>query len=343
MNTILDITSFSLRGQYLMYLLLILATAMGISGAINIKQPHPVWGRFTFWVFAAVNLLFLAGFIWLCWFHYQIYCKLPLELPANLVDWYNNHLGAMNSQSPYGIPLLDISRPPRYTVPIWIENEKYYFWFMCYSVMAFIAHVRIDHHRLRALLHLLLSVQALILFFFTDPFSNPLPRFFAEIQPWFENALSPMERIRLFMQLYPRMVFYYNAAYMWVHPPMLFISYACITLTFVTSIIMLMSRDPAIENAGYDFAKLGFMLLTLGMLIGYPWALKAWGENWWWDPKICTSIMMWSVFSTYLHTRLYAGRTGMWYFTAGLGILCYLAMIFTFLTSLFFPGEHTLQ
>ena len=249
----------------------------------------------------------------------------------------------MNSQSPYGIPLLDISRPPRYTLPLWIENEKYYFWFMCYSVMAFIAHVRIDHHRLRALLHLLLSVQILILFFFTDPFTNPLPRFFAEIQPWFETVLTPMERIRLFMQLYPRMVFYYNASYMWVHPPMLFISYACITLTFVTSIVMFVRRDPAIENAGYDFAKLGFMLLTVGILIGYPWALKAWGQNWWWDPKICSSLMMWSVFSTYLHTRLYAGRTGMWYFTAALGILCYVAMIFTFLTSLFFPGEHTLQ
>jgi len=53
--------------------------------------------------------------------------------------------------------------------------------------------------------------------------------------------------------------------------------------------------------------------------------------------------MMWSVFSTYLHTRLYAGRPAMWYFTSALGILCFLAMIFTFLTSLFFPGEHTSQ
>jgi len=343
MNTTLDIASFSFSGQYLMYLLLALTTVMGVSAIVNLRQPYPVWKRFTFWVFTAVNLVFLAGFIWICWFHYQIYCKLPLELPANLVDWYNNHLAAMNSTSPYGIPLLDISRPPRYTVPVWIENEKYYFWFMCYSVMAFIAHVRIDHHRLRALLHLLLLVQVGVLFAFTNPFTHPLPRFFAEIQPWFETMLSPMERIRLFMQLYPRMVFYYNASYMWVHPPMLFISYACITLTFVTSIIMLVRRDPAIENAGYDFAKLGFMLLTVGMLIGYPWALKAWGPNWWWDPKICSSLMMWSVFSTYLHTRLYANKTGMWYFTAALGILCYLAMLFTFLTSLFFPGEHTLQ
>ena len=214
---------------------------------------------------------------------------------------------------------------------------------MCYSIMALIAHYRIRYHRLRALLNLLLSVQVLILFFAVDPFSNPLPGFFAEVRPWFEAAISPRERIGILMRLYPRMVFYYNASYMWVHPPMLFLAYGCITLTFVTSVFMLVKRDEAIETAGYDFAKLGFLLLTVGMLIGYPWALKAWGPNWWWDPKICSSIMMWSVFSTYLHTRLYAGRQGMWYFTSALGILCFLAMIFTFLTSLFFPGEHTSQ
>ena len=214
---------------------------------------------------------------------------------------------------------------------------------MCYSIMAFIAHYRIHHHRVRALLYILFTAQVLILFFTTDPFANPLPGFFEEIRPWFEGNLTQRGQLGLFMKLYPRMIFYYNASYMWVHPPMLFISYACITLIFVTSLLMLVRRDPALEAAGYDFAKLGFLLLTIGMLIGYPWALKAWGPNWWWDPKICSSIMMWSVFSTYLHTRLYAGRTGMWYFTSVLGILCFLAMIFTFLTSLFFPGEHTSQ
>jgi hypothetical protein len=343
MNTMLDTTTFSLGGQSLMYVLLVLGGMMGISGAINLVREHPILERPTAWVFTAVNLVFVAGFLWICWFHYQIYLNLPLELPGDLVTWFNRYIGAMNRQSAYGLPLLDPSRPPRYTVPVWIENEKYYFWFMCYSIMAFIAHYRINHHRMRALLHLLLSGQVLILFFAADPFSKPLPAFFDQVRPWFEDPQSSMERLRLFMRLYPKMIFYYNASYMWVHPPMLFVSYACITLTFVTSIFMLARRDAAIETAGYDFAKLGFLLLTVGMLVGYPWALQAWGPNWWWDPKICSSIMMWSVFSAYLHTRLYAGRTGMWYFTSALGILCFLAMIFTFLTSLFFPGEHTSQ
>jgi len=51
--------------------------------------------------------------------------------------------------------------------------------------------------------------------------------------------------------------------------------------------------------------------------------------------------MMWAIYSTYLHTRLYANKPAMWYFTSLLGVLCFLAMIFTFLSSFFFPGEHT--
>ena len=124
------------------------------------------------------------------------------------------------------------------------------------------------------------------------------------------------QRFGLFMQLYPKMIFYYNAEYMWFHPPLLFLSYACITMTFVTSVFMLVRREPAVEIMGYDYAKLGFLMLTLGMLLGYPWALKAWGPNWWWDPKICSSIMMWAIYSTYLHTRLYANKPFMWYFSA---------------------------
>ncbi len=343
MEAMIDSVTFSMVGSYVMYCLLFLACLLGVSGIVNLLSPRPVFKKVSLYIFTLANLLFLAGFVLICWFHYQIYCDLPLELPGNLATFLNSQLTSMNRGAEYGLPLLDPVNPPRYTVPVWIENEKYYFWFMCFGIMALFAHLRLRNHRVRALLYTIFAVQVGILYFATDPFANPLPGFFAEITPWFEGNLHPRSRFGLFMKLYPRMVFYYNASYMWVHPPMLFISYACITLIFVTSLFMLVKRDPVIEIAGYDFAKLGFLMLTIGMLVGYPWALQAWGPNWWWDPKICSSIMMWSVFSTYLHTRLYAGRTGMWYFTSVLGILCFLAMIFTFLTSIYFPGEHTSQ
>ena len=339
----LPIKIFSQGGSFFMTILLISAGLIALSAFINLYSPKPLYQRTSTAILAAINLLFIAGFLWICWFHWQIYLKLPLEVPDDLITWLNRQLEIANSRSDYGMKLYNAAAPPRYRIPLWIENEKYYFWFMCYSIMALLVHFRLQSHRFRACLHLFLALQVAILYFWADPFSSPLPQFFAEISPWYIPGQSLMAKAGYFMRLYPKMVFYYNAEYMWFHPPLLFISYGAITIVFLTSIFMLTHRDLLLEKVGYEYAKLGFFMLTLGMLLGYPWALKAWGPNWWWDPKICSSLMMWAVFSTYLHTRLYANKKSMWYFTSLLGIICFLAMIFTFLTSFYFPGEHTFQ
>jgi hypothetical protein len=314
---------------------------VGLSGAVNLFRPAKGMQRITGYIFILLTGVFLIGFGWICWFHYQVYLLLPLELPGNVAEYLNRQLEMMNRGAEYGLPLYKADAPPRYMLPLWLENEKYYFWFMCYAIMALVGHYRLDHPRLRGALHILMAVQIAILFWAVNPFKEPLPKFFEAVAPWFVGSMSIGQRFGLFMQLYPKMIFYYNAEYMWFHPPMLFLSYACITMTFVTSVFMLVKRELAIETMGYDYAKLGFFMLTLGMLLGYPWALKAWGPNWWWDPKICSSIMMWAIYSTYLHTRLYANKPLMWYFSSILGIVCFLAMIFTFVSSFFFPGEHT--
>jgi hypothetical protein len=342
-QALIPAATFSKGGNVLLVILLFLAVVVALSGAVNLYSRKPVWQNLTTGVLIAISFLFIGGFIWICWFHWQIYMNLPLELPENLMGWVNRQLENINRSSAYGMPLYDPANPPRYRIPLWIENEKYYFWFMCYAIMALFVHLRIQSHRFRALLHLFLAAQVAILYFNVNPFIDPLAQFFNEISPWYAGGQSIMAKAGYFMRLYPKMIFYYNAEYMWFHPPLLFISYSSITIIFIASVFMLFKRDLLIEKIGYQYAKLGFFMLTLGMLLGYPWALKAWGPNWWWDPKICSSLMMWAVFSTYLHTRLYSNKKPMWYFTSILGIICFLAMIFTFLTSFYFPGEHTFQ
>lgn len=342
METHLPLILFSQVGNMLLLILFTAAGLLGVSGVVNIFRPEAAFTRTTTALLVTVTVLFFAGFFWLGWFHFQIYSLLPLELPSRIADALNRQLEMMNVNASYAFPLYDVDNPPRYAIPLWIENGKYYFWFLCYTVLAVIAHFRMQHHRFRGAVHLLLALQVAILYFAANPFTDPLPRFFAEVGPWFTSEMHHGERFGLFMQLYPKMIFYYNAEYMWFHPPLLFISYACISLSFVTSVFMVVSHDKNVEKLGYGFAKTGYFMLTLGMLLGYPWALKAWGPNWWWDPKICSSIMMWAIYSTYFHTRLYVSRKGMWYFSSLLGILCFGAMIFTFLSSFFFPGEHTL-
>lgn len=341
MEHLVPLQLFTQVGNILLWFLLGVTFLVGVSGTVNLFRPVPATQKMTGYLFVLLTVIFLAGFGWICWFHYQVYLFLPLELPQNIAEYLNRQLEMMNQGAEYGLPLYNKNSPPRYMLPLWLENEKYYFWFMCYALMALIGHYRLAHVRLRAVLHILMALQVALLFWVVNPFVDPLPKFFAAIEPWFTMNLPIGQRFGLFMQLYPKMIFYYNAEYMWFHPPMLFLSYACITMTFVTSVFMLVRRELAIEIMGYDYAKLGFFMLTLGMLLGYPWALKAWGPNWWWDPKICSSIMMWAIYSTYLHTRLYANKPFMWYFSSILGIACFLAMIFTFVSSFFFPGEHT--
>jgi hypothetical protein len=341
MEDLLPLALYGRIGGTVLWFLTVAAALLGACGASNILRPAAWLQRVAGYLLILVAIVFLAGFAWICWFHYQVYVHLPLELPQAAADYLNRQLTLMNRGAEYGLPLYNPGDPPRYLLPLWLENEKYYFWFMCFAVMGLFGHCRLEHVRVRAAIHILTAVQVLVLFGAFSPFSDPLPKFFAAVEPWFTLDLSTGQRLGLFMQLYPKMVFYYNAEYMWFHPPLLFLSYACITMTFVSSLFMLADREPAVENMGYAYAKLGFFLLTLGMLLGYPWALKAWGSNWWWDPKICSSIMMWAIFSAYLHTRLYAGRPFMWYFSSILGIVCFLAMIFTFVSSYFFPGEHT--
>ena len=343
LQSLIPVATFSKGGNILLAVILLLTAVVAFSGCVNLFSRKPVWQNLTTVMFITINFLFIGGFLWMCWFHWHIYMNLPLELPDSLMVWVNRQLGNMNSNSAYALPLYDPANPPRYKIPLWIENEKYYFWFMCYAIMALFVHLRLQNHRFKALLHLFLAVHVTILYFWVNPFLKPLAQFFNEIGPWYVAGQSIMHKAGYFMRLYPKMIFYYNAEYMWFHPPLLFISYGSITIVFIASVFMLIKRDLLIEKIGYEYAKLGFFMLTLGMLLGYPWALKAWGPNWWWDPKICSSLMMWAVFSTYLHTRLYANKKSMWYFTSILGIICFLAMIFTFLTSFYFPGEHTFQ
>jgi ABC-type transport system involved in cytochrome c biogenesis permease subunit len=343
MSDIIDLHLFQALGQPLMLALLLLAGLLGLAGLANLLRPAPWLAREARWGLLLVNLILLLGFALIAWLHWRINRELPLILPDQLAAWLNHQLAAANQSAAYGLPPYDPAAPPRYLIPLWIENEKYYFWFMGYAFLALLAWRRLACHRFRGGLLLLLAIQLGLLFFLADPFAEPLPRFFQEIAPWFAGNLEPMAQVGLFMKLYPRMIFYYNAHYMWLHPPLLFVAYGCITLTFLTSVFMLVRRQPEIEGLGYDAAKFGYLLLTLGMLLGYPWALQAWGPNWWWDPKICSSIMMWAIYSTYLHTRLYANKPAMWYFSSLLGILCFAAMIFTFLASFLFPGEHTFQ
>ncbi|WP_218969815.1 c-type cytochrome biogenesis protein CcsB [Thermodesulfatator atlanticus] len=86
--------------------------------------------------------------------------------------------------------------------------------------------------------------------------------------------------------------------------------------------------------------KIGFPLLTVGIITGAAWAEKAWGDYWSWDPKETWSLIMWLIYAALLHERLavgWRGRKAAW-----LSLIGFLAWLISFfIINLYIPGAHT--
>jgi len=67
------------------------------------------------------------------------------------------------------------------------------------------------------------------------------------------------------------------------------------------------SRDAA-DAATYRLVRLGFPLLTAGLILGAWWGKLAWGDYWNWDPKELWSLATWLFYLAYLH--LHAAPAG---------------------------------
>lgn len=65
---------------------------------------------------------------------------------------------------------------------------------------------------------------------------------------------------------------------------------------------------PSHELATYKVVRLGFPLLTVGLVLGAVWGKMAWGDYWNWDPKELWSLASWLIFMGYLHFRYVYGR-----------------------------------
>jgi cytochrome c biogenesis factor len=266
---------------------------------------------------ANLALLFL-GFLILVWFHMKI----------------NQNIELINFMTGEGIG--------RYYVPLWIESEKMYFWVLWIGIFVYLLN-RKGASVFTAVSNMTFGISTLLTYLYQSPFADPLPRFHEEVSTWYmlieqQNFMAAWDYSGF---LFAKMTYFYNTTYMWVHPPLLFIAYASLVITFLGSLFMLFSREISIDRTSYDHAKFGYILLTIGLLIGYPWAVEAWGDaKWWWDPKVSGSLMMWMFYTAYVHSYLHVNRPGMRRVTAVIGILCFLSLVLTYLLTYISSGVH---
>ncbi len=97
------------------------------------------------------------------------------------------------------------------------------------------------------------------------------------------------------------------------------------------------------EVATYKMVRLGFPLLTLGLVLGAIWGKIAWGDYWNWDPKELWSFVTWLIYVGYFHFRYVSGRKFP-QLNSALVLSGFLAIIITLLwvnLSKLFPGLHS--
>jgi cytochrome c-type biogenesis protein CcsB len=94
-----------------------------------------------------------------------------------------------------------------------------------------------------------------------------------------------------------------------------------------------------LDRIAYKAIGVGYPLFTVGALFaGAIWAEQAWGSFWSWDPKEVGSLIVWLVYSAYLHARFVKGWTGMR--AAILSATGFTCTILTFFANLILGGLH---
>jgi cytochrome c-type biogenesis protein CcsB len=114
------------------------------------------------------------------------------------------------------------------------------------------------------------------------------------------------------------------------HVMVYFVGYAAVAIAAALAVIQLLApRVPVvgklltmkagtvmtgkpldIEKMSYELVRFGFVLLTVGLLVGSVWAKSAWGDFWVWDPKENWSLVTWLIYGGYLHLRRVRGWRG---------------------------------
>lgn len=314
-NAYLVAREFTTRiGQPILFLSLILSIALAAIAFV------PAWRKHLRLVALLLVLTLGAGWALLAHFHYQIAANLSLVDPTG--------------QFPSG----------RFYIPVWVENEKFYFWTLLLGLL--VVGSRKRDTAWQSALGISLSIFGILTFFTSNPFSEPLAQFHQDYSNYaaaFAGNVDMGVKSQTFHMMHGKMIGFYNSTYMWIHPPLLFIAYSTFTLAFLGCLFMLTKKDSDYEKLGYAYAKPGFIVLTVGLLLGYPWAVEAWkGDPWYYDPKINVTLMMWLLYSAYLHARLYMHRRGMYVTTAVLGYTAFLGVVVTYISTYVIPGIHSM-
>jgi len=121
-----------------------------------------------------------------------------------------------------------------------------------------------------------------------------------------------------------------------IHPPIVFLSYAMITIVFGAAMAYVIRKDDLWSEIARPWTRLAWVTLTLGIGIGAMWAYVTlgWGGYWAWDPVETSSLLPWIALTALLHALVSHRRRGDYTYLAPFlaGMSLFLVFFATFVT-----------
>ncbi|MDL5503812.1 MAG: cytochrome c biogenesis protein CcsA, partial [Candidatus Methanoperedens sp.] len=91
--------------------------------------------------------------------------------------------------------------------------------------------------------------------------------------------------------------------WMTVHPPLMFIGYATMTIPFAAAVVYLVTKEDGWEELGRQWARFTWLFLGMGIAVGGVWAylVLGWGGFWAWDSVETASFIPWLTLTGFMH------------------------------------------
>jgi heme exporter protein C len=89
----------------------------------------------------------------------------------------------------------------------------------------------------------------------------------------------------------------------YIHVSVAWFGLTAFLLTAASGLVYLVRRDLGWDAWGRAAAEIGWVCASLTLLTGSLWAHEAWNTWWTWDPRLTTSLILWTIYAGYFVVR----------------------------------------
>ncbi|WP_455281973.1 cytochrome c biogenesis protein [[Eubacterium] cellulosolvens] len=126
-----------------------------------------------------------------------------------------------------------------------------------------------------------------------------------------------------------------------IHTPSAWVSYLAFTITFVSSILYLKTRNFKWDLYALSSALLGLLFCIIAIITGAIWAKVAWGVYWNWDPRQTTTLILMLAYLGYVSFRMaITDKEQRARISSVLGILAFVSIPLSYLSTIIWATIH---